>query len=98
MAFSEEIIQKVWNKGTIVSNDYKDEWRKDQCSAWINRNLYGNRNSIYGWEIDHIKPISNGGGDELSNLRPMQWQNNVHTSDGRLKCKIVSNGNMNEEK
>jgi hypothetical protein len=98
MAFSEEIIQKVWNKGTIVSNDYKDELRKDQCSAWINRNQYGNRNSIYGWEIDHITPISNGGGDELSNLRPMQWQNNVHTSDGRLKCSIASDGDKNIEK
>lgn len=98
MAFSEEIIQKVWEKGTIVPNSDKEKWRKDQCSAWINRNQYGNRNSIYGWEIDHITPISNGGGDELSNLRPMQWQNNLHTSDGRLKCLIISDGNKNIEK
>jgi hypothetical protein len=54
----------------VPNNDPKD-WRKDQCGAWIARNQYGNRNSRYGWEVDHIKPESEGGGDELSNLRPI---------------------------
>jgi 5-methylcytosine-specific restriction endonuclease McrA len=98
MAFTEEIIQKVWEKGTIVANNDKDKWRKDHCTAWIARKHYGNRNSTYGWEIDHIKPVSDGGTDELSNLRPLQWQNNVHTSDGRLKCLIESDGINNIEK
>lgn len=98
MAFTEEIIQKVWEKGEVVPNNDKNNWRKDQCGAWIGRKQYGNRNSNYGWEIDHITPVSDGGTDELSNLRPMQWQNNVHTSDGRLKCLIVSDGINNIEK
>ena len=98
MAFTEEQIQKVWEKGTIVPNYDKNTWRKDKCDAWIKRNEYGNRDSIYGWEIDHITPKANGGGDELSNLRPLQWENNLRTSDGRLKCKIVSDGNKNIEK
>lgn len=98
MAFTEENIQKVWEKGEVVPNNDKNNWRKDQCGAWIGRKQYGNRNSNYGWEIDHITAVSDGGTDELSNLRPMQWQNNVHTSDGRLKCLIISDGNKNIEK
>ena len=38
------------------------------------------RGSIYGWEIDHIKPKKDGGSDDLSNLRPLQWEANLDTS------------------
>jgi hypothetical protein len=95
MAFSEEIIQKVWEKGTAVPGFDSNLYRKDQCGAWITRKEYGNRNSIYGWEIDHITPVSQGGSDNLSNLRPLQWQNNMSKSNGRLVCVIVSSGNKN---
>ena len=37
---------------------------------------HGNRNSENGWEIDHINPVANGDGDELSNLQPLNWNNN----------------------
>ena len=92
MAFSEKVIQDVWEKGTIVANNDPQKWRKDQCGAWISRSKYGNRESQYGWEIDHISP---GGGDYLSNLRPLQWQNNVDKSDGRLKGYITAKGTEN---
>lgn len=86
--FNEETIQRVWGKGKIVSGYNPDKWRKDQCGAWIGRTAYGNRNSKYGWEIDHITPVSRGGGDELSNLRPLQWENNVAKQDDRLVCVV----------
>ena len=70
--FSERSIQKVWEKATNISGQYPDIWRQDQCKTWIGRKFYGNRNSEYGWEIDHITPISMRGADNLSNLRPMQ--------------------------
>jgi hypothetical protein len=95
MAWTEEQIQAVWEKGEKVVGNKPEQWRKDQCGAWIGRLMYGNRNSQYGWEIDHINP---GGSDALSNLRPLQWKNNVDKSDGRLKCNIVASSKENVDK
>ena len=88
----DELVQKVWEKGRVVPGADPNRWRKDECSAWIGRLEHGNRNSPYGWEIDHISP---GGPDILSNLRPLQWQNNVSKSDGRLVCAVTSSSNKN---
>ena len=77
MAFSEEIIQKVWEKGYIDSNYNPAYYRKDQFGYWIGRQFYGDRNSQYGWEIDHIKPVVEEGSDDIYNLRPLNWRVNV---------------------
>lgn len=95
MSFSEDAIQKVWEKVTVAPPNKSNEWRKDQCGAWIGRNHYGNRNSQYGWEIDHIKPESEGGGDELSNLRPLHWENNASKQAGRLNCVVTASDRSN---
>lgn len=91
---SEETIQAVWEKGKAVPGYDSSKFRKDHCGAWIKRDKHGDRDSSYGWEIDHITP---GGSDSLYNLRPLQWQNNVVTSDGRLTCPVTANGDRNEE-
>src|SRR3989338_10663948 len=75
----EELIQKVWEKGRIIFGRDPRVWRKDDCGAPIKREEHGNRDSQYGWEIDHINP---NGGDILLNLRPLQWKKNLHKSDG----------------
>lgn len=92
MAFTEDTIQRVWEKGTVVPGNNPHVWRKDQCGAWIGRQFYGDRNSQYGWEIDHIDP---DGGDGLANLRPLQWTNNAERQEGRLTCPVTSSGTSN---
>lgn len=89
---TENTVNTVWSKGAVVPGNDPAVWRKDDCGAWINRGKYGDRNNQYGWEVDHISP---GGSDALSNLRPLQWQNNLDKSDGRLKCNITANGTNN---
>lgn len=95
--FDIAIIDKVWSKALIVEGYDKDFFRKDVCGAWIARNQYGARNSIYGWEIDHVYPESLGGGNEIDNLRAMQWENNISKGDDfpSYRVKVQAEGSIN---
>ncbi len=95
MSFTEEQIQKVWEKAYCDKNNDPNVYRKDECGAWMARNEYGNRLSNYGWEIDHINPATGGGGDELSNLRPLMWENKLSKTNGGLVCVIIAEDGMN---
>ena len=67
--FQEQTKLAVWNKAQVVPGVNPLQQRKDICGAFIDWNQYGvtTENST-GWEIDHIRPVSTGGGDELGNL------------------------------
>lgn len=84
---------EVWEKGKSTSDSSK--WRKDVCDALIRYVHYGDRESIYGWEVDHIDPDK---GDQIDNLRPLQWENNVAKSNakgGSWNCVVKSKDNKN---
>ncbi len=78
--FSEEVLEQVWQKAAPVENNDPKIWRKDFAGAWIRRDQYG-KTSSYGWEIDHLRPISLGGTDAIGNLLPMHWENNRKKAD-----------------
>lgn len=94
--FSQDIINKVWEKGFIISEYDKDKYRQDTCGAWIQKDKYGTEENL-GWEIDHVFPKSKGGTDDFDNLRPMHWQNNRSKADNypSYLCAIKSNDNKN---
>ena len=88
---------QVWQMANKIDNVDSDIWRQDYAGAWIRFSDYGNRNSQYGWEIDHLYPESLGGNDELSNLMPLHWKNNVSKGDNypRWTTSVSSDGVKN---
>lgn len=91
--WTDSIKKAVWDMAAKCgAENEKNGYRKDECGAWIKWDKYGDRNSAYGWEIDHIRAVANGGSDQLTNLRPLHWKNNAVKQDGRLTCPVKSNG------
>lgn len=86
---TEEQIQEVWNRATVVEGFDKNRYRKDACGAWIIRNKYGDTDSLYGWQVDHIVPqsllrdkgFSESMIDNSLNLRALQHRNNASKYD-----------------
>lgn len=95
-----ETINRVWKQGLEEAGYDKDLFRKDAAGAWISRSEYGNRDSKFGWEIDHIYPTALGGDDEEDNLRPMQWENNVSKGDNYpdYVAVVAAEGSQNIDK
>lgn len=80
-SWSEETKRAVWRKGNTIPGFDLDIWRRDKCGKNIKYEDYGNRGSDYGWEIDHILAVANGGNDEFINLQPLHWSNNASKGD-----------------
>lgn len=97
--FSDYVINAVWEKASTVEGYDPNIWRKDFANAWIRHDHYGVE-SKYGWQIDHLRPSSQGGSDELSNLNALHWRNNNRKSDNYpfFQTIVTSDGNTNIEK
>ena len=76
-SWSEPTKLAVWKKGTSIDGYDSNIWRRDKCGKAMKYSDHGDRQSKYGWEIDHINPVANGGDDNINNLQPLHWENNL---------------------
>ena len=74
------LLRQVFERGAAIDGYDSSKWRRDKCGNIINFDKHGEEGD-YGWEIDHIKPTSRGGSDDLSNLQPLWWKNNRRKGD-----------------
>lgn len=105
MAFSKQQIQDVWNRASAVEGYDPTRFRKDACGAWIMWDKYGDTDSLYGWEVDHIVPqalleekgFSKEMIDRQENLRALQHENNASKSDDypSYTASVTSEGTEN---
>ena len=81
---TKEEIDKVWEKARPIRGKDSDKYRQDPYGNKINRDSFG-KNSGMGWEIDHIKPSSRGGSDNLRNLQALKTSVNREKGDSLVK-------------
>jgi hypothetical protein len=89
MSLSDEFEKYiVWLKGHEIPNYDASVWRRDDNGDAIRYADYGDRNSPYGWEIDHVVASALGGSDLISNKRPLHHRANA--SDGGLLGNVLA--------
>lgn len=69
--FTKAQRKAVFAKGRKISGRDPAMWRLDDEGNVICYAAYGDENSEYGWDIDHITPEARGGSSHISNLRPL---------------------------
>lgn len=78
--WSDDLKDRVWDKGTPIKGKNPEHYRKDSEGNKIYRQSYG-KDSPMGWVVDHKKPRARGGSDSIRNLQPLQTQANIRKSD-----------------
>ncbi len=87
MAWDEDTIQKVWEKGRVAPDQPAAQWRTDECGAWMYRVHYGNSESEFGWKIQNV---SAGGADRVENLRPFHNANGFDVANHKAHCHVTA--------
>lgn len=108
MEYTEEQKIYYWGKANTVDGEDLHEVKRDASGAIIHYSDYKDRDSDYGWEIDHIYPKAlleeAGVPEELindpRNLRPMNWKNNVSKGSDypSYTTVVAAKGSVNIEK
>ncbi len=89
---TEEQNDRVWAKAKVVRGRDPNLYRQDPYGNVIYKPSYG-KDSEMGWEVDHIKPIAQGGSDATVNLQALKTAVNREKSDSLQKKSRHSKSN-----
>ena len=70
-----DMIAAAWEKARAVEGFDAAIIRKDACGAWIQKDMYSQSGSMYGWGIDLILPNVLGGDKAKENIRALNYRN-----------------------
>ena len=81
---NKEMKDKVWSKAKEIKGKDPQKYRQD---PYGNPMFYGShgKTSEMGWDVDHIKPASQGGSDNLRNLQALNSEVNRSKGDSLQK-------------
>lgn len=95
----------AWESARIADGFNPDRIRLDACGAWIAYDDFKNRESLFGWELDHIIPVQQLKAlnvpselwDDPQNIRALHWKNNKSKGNSypMYKAAIVGAGDTN---
>ena len=81
---TDDQIGKAWKNAKPVKGEDPNKTRQDPYGNEISRASYG-KNTVKGWEVDHIKPKARGGSDATQNLQALKTSVNREKSDSLVK-------------
>jgi 5-methylcytosine-specific restriction endonuclease McrA len=81
---SSNVVEKVWDLAKPMKGGDPDKYRKDPYGNVIYKQSYG-KDTKMGWNIDHIKPQSKGGSDNIRNLQALQTEKNKSKGNSLVK-------------
>ena len=95
--YTEEQKDEIFQKCRTIEGMNSKMWRLDASGAIIRRTSYGRDDELYGWEIDHVIPVAildkykvpEGLQNNSTNLRALNWNNNVSKGDSYPGYDIV---------
>lgn len=104
MNVTEDLKKRVWSQAREAEGYDNQKVRLDACNAFMIYDDYG-KQSLYGWQIDHVCPVSmleelgytEEEIDNEQNLRPMNLHNNLSKSDDypSYTSVVTSDGDRN---
>lgn len=103
----ESLKQMAWEASRTVDGFNPDRVRLDACGAWISYEAYKDKESLFGWELDHIIPVTlletfevpSKLRDDPQNIRALHCRNNKSKgySYPIYKAAMVGAGDTNIE-
>ena len=84
-----ESIEKAWEKARVVDGFDPNIFRQDACGAWIQKEMFSQSGSMFGWGVDLIFPLSMGGSPIEDNIRALNYRNLVRKGNDYPSYKAV---------
>ena len=84
-----ESIEKAWEKARVVDGFDPNIFRQDACGAWIQKEMFSQSGSMFGWGVDLIFPLSMGGSPIEDNIRALNYRNLVSKGNDYPSYKAV---------